>query len=465
MKQIALLLVLGVGTAALAQDAEPQAKPATAANKKAVSTALGEKTQEIDALRTKAKTVTEKIGELATSGKIPTTDDAVATLKELVQELANINEQLKKLQEDVEGIKGWIEGQTEALPIMAFDIDQLKRVSWGNYVQFQWTDTQERYPGQTGTRNDGFNLRRVRLSTTNNIDSKTQARISLDLAAGSQRLGAELKDAFLTYNIEPSETEVGTSVAGGQMALPLGYELERSSGEREFPERAVYNRTMFGGERGRGVNVRYGIGNGAFVHAGAWNSLTVGDPQQTAANTFRNLNGTTVAFTGGIRHASTKHDVGISAFLGERPRFSGGPTNGVVTADKGDRRFIYMDGTYVGLLVPQLSFRGELMTGRDRLPAVNSNGTPRSTEFTDMLGWQAQLTYNINYRNQIAVRYEFFDPNTDSSGRRDTTKGMGISYLHYLNPGARLMIAHERYDENPREVRDNVTTIRMQFRM
>ena len=63
------------------------------------------KLAEAKALREKAGTITTKIGELASSGKLATNDETVATLKSLVQELTQINEQLKKMQEEIEEIK------------------------------------------------------------------------------------------------------------------------------------------------------------------------------------------------------------------------------------------------------------------------------------------------------------------------------------------------------------------------
>lgn len=146
-------------------------------------------------------------------------------------------------------------------------------------------------------------------------------RLASDVSTGSQRISAELRDAQLVWDIEPTVERVGVQLLAGQQPLPLGYELERSSGERELPERALYNRTMFAGERGRGAFLRYGLGNNAFAHFGLWNSLTFQDPQQTSANTFGNL-GSTLAWHAGFRYYTLTYEWGVSGFFGKRPGFS-----------------------------------------------------------------------------------------------------------------------------------------------
>ena len=502
MRMIALAAVLGVGAgAAWCQSSEPpvqdQDKAKQSAPKKELTLeqkqealkTLEPRVKDAQKLRDQAGEITAKIGKLASSGKLPTSDEGIKLLQDLVQELAKVNESLKKIQEEIDAIKGWMEGQNESLPVLIGDVENLKRATWGNYYQFQFADTQEGFSRRLGdnsttrrTNNDGFQFRRIRLSTSNKIDPKTSVKASLDMATGSQRLSAELKDAFMTYDIEQSDVAMGLQAIAGQMNMHLGYELERSSSEREMPERSIYNRTMMGGERNRGVMFKKGMGANAYFHGGLWNSLTVGDPQLTNVNTFRNLNGTDVGATVGARTYSAVHDVGIGVFFAKRPRFSYtdfvAPDNNAtatrVTSDA-DRRLVYVDGSYIGLGVPNLTLRGEVMFGRDRVPTL---GTKRQTvggssatisnfpEYitpTNVLGYQLQATYNLSPRNVISLRWEYFDPDTGSGGNDQT--GLGLSYIYYINPGARLMFAHESFKERAFELRNNVTTIRLQMKL
>lgn len=437
-----------------------QGGPATLDKKKEVAKQLKDKTNQIQELKDRATEVTKNIGALASAGNLTTSQDAVEAMKKLVDEMSQIREMLQKLSEDVEGIKGWIEGQNEALPIMANDISDLKRVKPGSYFQVQYRDTDQR-----GGSPDAFGLRRIRISQTFTIDPKTSAKVSFDISSGSQNTTTQIKDAFLIYDIEQSNEKVGAQVIVGQAPLPLGFELERSSSEREFPERAQYNQKMFNGERSRGAYIKYGLNNSTFVHAGVWNALTFTDPEQSnlAPGPESRL-----GVTAGLRNYGAHHDVGISMFRGERPKFVSGSGGGAVTHERVDRNFVYLDGTYVGLFNPNIILRGEAMIGHDRVPVSGTPSSPKSG--TDMRGFQVQLGYNINSRNQVNFRYEQFDPNIDAIG--DVIKGYGVSYLYYMNPNARLMLAHEIFEDATRlnvggkaQQRYGVTTFRIQFRI
>jgi hypothetical protein len=80
-----------------------------------------------------------------------------------------------------------------------------------------------------------------------------------------------------------------------------------------------------------------------------------------------------------------------------------------------------------------------------------------------MLGWQAQAVYSVDYRNQIAFRYEFFDP--DRHTRNDGIRGYGLSYIYYINPGVRLVGEYTINREDGTEIRNNATTIWLQYKL
>lgn len=442
-----------------AKAGQEQKKEPTKKNKDEVLKALKPRLEEGVVLREKSNAITKKIGEITSSTNLSTNDEAIATLKTLVQELTQINEQLKKLQEEVDEIKGWIEGQNESLPVLVGDVETLKKFKNGTYLQFQFTDSQNN--AGTPRPNDGFNMRRTRFSHNGTIDSRTSYKLAVDFSSGSQRLGAELKDAILIYDIEPSVEKVGIQLLAGQQPIPLGYELERSSSEREFPERSQYNQRLVPGERGRGVITKYGISNNVYVHGGLWNSLTYNDPQQLEVNTFRNLSGTKLAAHAGVRHQTTTTDVGLSFFTGYRNPLTYTAGNNTFTTNGGQRQFIYLDGTWV--INPMFTLRGELMTAYDRLPQFSGSGANRRTSarFSHMRGNQLQLSWNINSRNTLSARYEFFDPNVNNN---DNVFAWGLSWNYMINPGVRLTLAHEFFQEQGSNVPNNPTTIRLQFR-
>lgn len=368
---------------------------------------------------------------------------------EMSVRLRQIEQKLDEIQRAIADIQSWIEGQTETLMTMSSDINRLKRVRAGNYVQFQYRDT-----NQPGGSPDAFSFRRIRISQTNIIDARTSMKLGFDVAVGTDNLQAQLRDAQLIYDIEPSEVGAGVQLLLGQQPLPLGYELGRSSSEREFPERTYANRLMFNGERGRGLYVRYEINPRLFVHTGIWNSLTYNDPEQRGKPSGV---GNRLAVSGGVRYHTPSVDVGLSALAGRRPSY----TAGGQTSPEVERTFIFLDGTYIGLIDPNLFVRGELMFGKDRVPSTTASPTSTATE---MLSWHVVLAYNLSARNQLALRYEQFDPDRTTTG--SSVHGYGVAYIYYINPGARLTAAYEVvFDTSQTPNRYHITTLRLQYRM
>lgn len=369
--------------------------------------------------------------------------------RDVLRRLDEIEARLEEIQKALRELQGWMEEQTESLRVMSNEIAEIKRFRAGNYVQFQYRDTNE--PGGSP---DAFAFRRVRLSQTNIIDARTSMRLSFDVAAGTDTLQAQVRNAQLVYDIEPSDVRVGAQLLLGQQPLPLGYELERSSAEREFPERTYANRILFNGERGRGVHLRYGTSVNSLVHVGVWNVLTINDPEQRGRAPGVDSR---LAVSAGFRLYSPAYDFGVSLFAGKRPAF----TADNQTSPEVHRRFLFLDGSYIGLLVPNLFVRAEAMFGTDRVPSTVAHPSRTAKE---MLAWHVVLGYNLSARNQLALRYEQFDADRDSTG--DAMHGYGVAYIYYINPGARVTAAYEVFQDPSRTPqRYHATTLRLQFRM
>ncbi len=411
-----------------------------------------------EVLATNSATETKVSSRAVTRAKQPDSE----RMQELQQRIEELQKQLESLQREMEDVRLYIEEQAqETIPVIQTNLAEALRFRPSNYIQFQWFDSQE------NRANEGFQLRRFRVSQTNVLDARTQMRLAFDVSTGAQRISAELRDAQLIWDIEPTVERVGVQLLVGQQPLPLGYELERSSAERELPERALYNRTMFGGERGRGAFLRYGLGNNAFAHFGFWNSLTFQDPQQTSANTFGNL-GSALAWHAGLRYYTLTYEFGVSGFFGKRPGFTfNDPNNNnqPVQVPRVNREFLYLDATVLDVLVEGFTLRGELMLGKDRVPTtrtVSGVTIPRFTCATNILGYQIQANYRLNYRNFLTVRYDVFDPDTGRGG--DSTRTWGFAYSYFINPNVRLTVAFETPDEEGPKVRNDQWTIRLQYR-
>jgi hypothetical protein len=469
MKKSLTLILAGLAVLpvlAFAQDA----KPATAQEKTAPK--IETKAQAADLLKVKADKMTElrdesqKVLSKMSEIKIDGSQESARALQEMADALKTINEQLKTLQEEIEDIKGWIEGQNEALPILSQDVTDLKKNRFATYMQFQYRMTNQSPTATDKTRTQSsFNFRRIRVGSTQTIDPKTSVRFSFDLATGTQQNAAQLRDGWLVYTISPAEETAGVVLRGGQFPLALGYELARSSGDRELPERSAYNVALFNGERSQGLDLTYGLNPNWTASAAVVNSLTYGDPEQSAKSP--STNGRRPAYVGALRYHDEKLDYGVSMYRGSRPIHDTGhkatstspATSPNVIAPEIRREFLYLDASYIGLFVPQLVLRGEYMTGKDRRN-LGSYRVGNSYEQVSVKGWQAQATYNLSNRNQFNFRIDEYDPNT--AIKNNVTKTYAAGYSYFLNPNSKIGLTLEEVRTNSDRYR--IVTMRTQFR-
>lgn len=500
MRTLAIAMMVVIGGVATAQEApKPEATPAPAATNSERRTEklreLDSKQDEIKRLEAQAREITAALAKLAADGNLPTTEEAVDLMRQMVDQLEDINERLEKLTGEVEEIKGWIEGQNESQPVLAFEVAEARRFRPSLYMQFQYrnsdrqtasTASRPSYFGVpfSGSRESAFFMRRVRVGGTYTVDPRTSMRLSFDMATGTDQLGAQLRDAALIYVIQPNDRFVATELTVGQFAIPLGFELERSSADREFPERAQYNRIMFNGERTRGAMIRHALSNNISVSAGLGSSLTYADPEQSPRGSTPN--GRT-AFFGNVRYETTTSSIGIGTFQGERPAFrtagsTGTATSGTLTvvtaprpvsAAEVYRRFYYLDASFIGVIDPKLTLRFEGMRGTDRIPIANTQnaaaipnnaGDIARTRANEMNGWQIQATYNLTERVQLFGRAEGFDPDIDQDN--DAITGQGLGFRYFINPNASVAFTAERWRVPQFTDRrtNSVYTIRYQFR-
>jgi hypothetical protein len=453
-------LLIGGLAALLAASVRSHASVDVPSQSPQIEKSLLEKQSEMARLKGQADSVSKRLAELAAKGDLTTSQEAVQLLRAMVEELAKIQESLSQISKEIEGLRKSLDSEKKDAALEK-DVANLKKTKFGGYIQFQYRDT-----NQEGGASDAFSVRRARLGMTHAIDPQTSLRVSFDLATGTTANNAQLRDAFAKWDFKPSGENFGADARFGQMPIPLGYELERSSSDREFPERAIYNRTLFAGERSRGINVRYGIGGRDYVHVGGWNALSTDDPEQrNIAPGPQNKLG----MTAGARFHGSNWEAGISGFAGERPSTTTTRTvgNSTVTTEHPeiDRQFLFVDGLYKGFLVPEAFVRGELMFGKDRVPVTpgvaQSVTAPRGQ--SNMRGYNLVVGYNLNPQNQLTLRREEFDSDLDVDGDAITLWGAGYSY--FINPSARLSLTREWVNDGTRvQNRYHITTLRVVFK-
>jgi len=397
---------------------------------------------ELNSLRAAAEAKTKEIGKLAQSGQLPTSDEALKLLQQMVDELKQIRERLNALEEKVSGNQKATDRAIQAV----------SRVRWGGYLQYQYQDTDRLGFSQF----DAFRFRRVRIGLEADVSPRLAGRVSFDLATGTNQTQEQLRDAWIVYDVSGGAKLGRDRAYFGQMALPLGYELERSSADRELPERSQYNQILFPTERSRGVKIRREGRDGLF-QAAVMNALTINDPEQ--ANLAPGP-GNKLAGMAQARYVKGNTSVGASYFGGDRPDYAAG---GAVSPEV-KRQFAYLDFEQRAFLLPRLTIRGELMRGNDRLPSATA-----AVDKVDrpMAGYHLMGAYQLSSLDRLAFRWEHFDPNLDAGG--NALHGLGLAYIRELTPQSRVTFAHEIFVDQARastfgQTRYGLTTLRLQLR-
>jgi len=424
---------------------------------------------------------------------------------------------------DVEEVESMVDGTNETLIEVKNIVDALRKIKVSGYIQpqFRLSDlkgTSAQFSGGNLPSNSNklFQVRRGRLKVTyDNV--LTQFVLQIDAI----QTGVSLKDAYVSVT-EPWLQSFGLQM--GVFDRPFGYEISFSSSARESPERSRVYQTLFPGERELGAKFFYApqIGSMSFLRAdvGVFNGS---GPTANEFDNFKDLIGHVSAQIP-FEDAGAELDIGLSGYLGNVRNdtkylwTSGSPAAGArgfvldsSATNRGDgvpRRYVGADAQFYYDLpsVGGMTIRGEIITGKQ--PGASSASTPPGpvgTSLTtispssqptgpiyrrDFLGWYVGLVQNLGSNNQIVVKYEVYDPNTeaesgDFGGASNLSTAdikfstLGLGFIHHwdeyvkfvfyyeivsneeLNSAAASSTSLAPFVEN---VRDNVFTFRTQVR-
>lgn len=468
---------LAVGLLACAGSALAQG-----ADKADVKAKLEAKRAKNRALEEKARLITSSIGDLAKSGKLPTDDEGIALMRKMVEELAGIREELKHQDVEIDALykaTGISKPKEEVVarqggaktPTMDERISSLERFRVTGYEQAQYRNS-----NQTGKEESAFYSKRSRINLEYRPDNAMVGfRASFDLSSSPVVTGKSsddplsakdgnvplTKDAYVHWNGLLPGSALKLDAMVGQFPMNLGYELARSDADREFPERSIFNDTLFKGQRLRGVNFGLPFAGGVTLQGGLVDALSTEDPEQLGypAGSHGRLAGTAALTkrqtiknkTGG----KSTFEVGLSGLAGKRPQFVGVSA----TSPEVDRKYGEAHAVLQNLFGKGVDFRGEAMVGKDRVPNANpSSALPA----TNMSGLSGILGFNFNSRNRLDLRWDQFNSNLNVSHKTINQRGLAynLSYGAY-----RLTLGRDFVeDQNPAIGKYSVTTIRVQFK-
>ena len=421
--------------------------------------------------------------------------------------------------QELEETRDALQGLSDSFAEYRGIVDVLRKIKISGYIQSQYRSTDlVSTPYAVGAFSGGafptnskglFQIRRGRLKVTyDNV--LTQYVLQIDAIP----TGVSLKDAYVAI------TEPWTKSFGFQMGVfdrPFGYEISYSSSSRETPERSRLFQTLFPGERGTGAKLFYAPQLGVLSMLRADVGIFNGSgPSALEFDNFKDLIGH-VAYQIPFDDIGAALDIGLSGHLGSTRSSSryiyeagtlpdGAPDYSVDSASTNVSRG--MNRQYIGLdtqfyydlpLLGGTILRGEYITGTQPGLAGSSTSisalptTPiYSRKFT---GWYAYLIQNIGQANQLVLKYDVYDPNTDvaasdfaasnTSGATGlsatdiTVSTLGLGWIYHWDDNVKFVFYYEIVNNEKLtnlagtssslsiysdDVRDNVLTLRTQVK-
>lgn len=297
------------------------------------------------------------------------------------------------------------------------------------------------------------------------------------------------------------------SLTAGLLQDQFGFELTQSSSMRETPERARFNAVLFPAERDLGV-----FGTMQFPKTSPMYGLKLDVAAMNGSAGVTPEFDSHKDFTGRLQYAKTTKNEKMQFAVGVS-YYDGGYRMGNVkdytfkTLANGEVGYEYSSDTanydrkakrnYIGAdfqftldwIIGMTTVRGEYIQGQQ--PGVAGNSTsPKGPATADIYNRKFNGAYFYLIQNiakskfQVVVKYDWYDPNTEISGKqigktgtntsnvgdiRFDTYGFGLNYR--LHPNIKFT-AYYDYVINEstlvkgyaNDLKDNVVTIRMQYR-
>ncbi len=420
---------------------------------------------------------------------------------------------------NVFGQTATIDSLKKSLNNIASDVDALKNLKAGGWIQaqFQMTETKGAKTFDGGdfmtNSNSRFMIRRGRIKFT-----YTKGLGQYVIQINATERGINLVDFYGKLTV-PWEKSLALTV--GVMNRPFGFEIQQSSQERETPERSRFTQILLPNERDLGAMLTYQPTKenklyGLKIDGGFYNGTGIAVPGTTS------LNGVGVVdfdsykdFIGRIHYKkSYKQDkinvgMGISHYNGgfvyqsNKVYYSLSNHSDGITywqlADTNSKNYkngkaprIYYGADLQFSIKTKLgttTLRGEYISGTqtgtmDETKSPSSLPTKLEAVIRKFNGGYAYLIHRIGQsKNEFVAKYEWYDPNIKITGNalvgiNGMTKAelkytmLGLGYNYYLNENVKFMVYYNMVanelakglSDYLRDIKDNVLTIRMQVR-
>jgi phosphate-selective porin len=385
-------------------------------------------------------------------------------------------QKIDSLKEVIDVQQGKINSLDERVLVNEADLGKLNKIKVSGYIQAEYRNYQSALV-KTNDPYSTFLIRRARIKFTYEALDGVKFVLQPDFSTGN----LALKDAYAVVNIPKLKA---WSVWAGQMNRP-NYEVEYSSSQREVMERSKVIRAIYPGEREVGVKLEYiGINIPLKFQLMALNGNFTG-AQPIDVDTKKDLMARLV-YSVKLPSAGVGIDFGVNGYYGGT-KIKTNPFISTVNPLIIDSVAIgsYLDKHWVGGemqvfadVLGGLAIKAEYMGGVNNSASLTALTGTIAQKLADpnkvrnFSGYYVYLIKNIGNKNQFVARYDYYDPNTKTSGDGSSTtelyyKTWALAWQYYMNDNIRLSLQYEmpKNETNTTvtsNLKDNVLTIRAQ---
>jgi hypothetical protein len=414
----------------------------------------------------------------------------------------------------------------KSIQTIKHDFEPFKNLKIGGWVQaqYQFADTNGAknfdggdFPAYSGSR---FMIRRGRIKFT-----YTQKNSQYVFQLNATERGVNIADIFAKYS-DPWKQIF--SVQAGIFNRPFGYEIQNSSADRESPERSRWLQNYLQNERDcgamlifepkgklKGLKLDAGFFNGTGIAVPGTSTPAGSNPGTTGVNGFTDFDYVKDFMGHLVYYSHTKNDkirygIGASHYNGGFVYQNNKIYDQITTDTLGNKVWKIKSDTgtvnYKGKIAPRVYYgaeflfsiqtiagtttlRGEYFTGTQtaQLSDIRSpQSLPSATAAMYIRNFSGGYAYFIHRigksKHEVVLKYEWLDPNTkisagDLNGKNGMTQGeiaytiLGFGYNCYVNRNVKFMVYYNTVKNEvtqisgfTRDLKDNIFTLRMQYR-
>lgn len=323
-----------------------------------------------------------------------------------------------------------VNGLVERLANDEADLQKLTKIKVSGYMQAQY----QYFENPSIQPNNFFSLRRARVKFTYEMTDGVKFVFTPELLPGS----VVVKDAYVVLNDRWSKA---FSIWAGKFNRP-NYEVEYSSSSREVAERSLVIRTLYPSERAIGAKLEYNPLNVPFHFQFALlngnEAITINNASGVNLNSnenkdFDNYKDIMLRATYNLQLGNFGGlDFGAHGYFGSYKSNALKTLSSDYTTIKdvnlGDavkRNWVGGEFQLFADVLGGMSLKGEYIAGKNAsigyspVAAVGTTAAiPGVANFqNNFAGYYLYFIKNLGKKNQFAFRYDYYDPNTDITGK------------------------------------------------